>query len=426
MNQEEYKLKLRQGSIYGYEYALAGTFGKVTDIEGNTDRVPVVVQSEEHDLREFGTVLPEVQVQEIRVEYIPDLEYKNAEEALYRTQFTTVTTYTEVQYYSKQETLECSVLSKNKRSSGKSPTTSGTATAAVTTTTSTASITSLPEDKKDITGTSTTTTNISEKIIDFVRYIAVQVKDYSTGSTETKIYSTRKASSIAVDSYVGTYLDTLVIKAVGTDKLKSTSTSTKQFLFPTTVVQYNKNPHQYFIQTLQYCIDTCTVEELREWVSGLYGNSTTRKWLYFLNKYPRARHWRTGSESLQSLVEALNTVYIFGFPLPIVKRSTLTGLPVPAFKNSKINSTVGTYFNFPIFKQTTSELQREYIEGLKAKEFSLLKFNSDIAEDQVGSYGYIHIKYAGKILCSKRKFKPSEERKQKRVKRELIEESAWV
>jgi hypothetical protein len=125
-------------------------------------------------------------------------------------------------------------------------------------------------------------------------------------------------------------------------------------------------------------------------------------------------------------VEALNTVYIFGFPLPIVKRSTLTGLPVPAFKNSKINSTVGTYFNFPIFKQTTSELQREYIEGLKAKEFSLLKFNSDIAEDQVGSYGYIHIKYAGKILCSKRKFKPSEERKQKRVKRELIEESAWV
>jgi hypothetical protein len=120
-------------------------------------------------------------------------------------------------------------------------------------------------------------------------------------------------------------------------------------------------------------------------------------------------------------------VYIFGFPLPIVKRSTLTKLPVPSFTNCKINSTVGSYFNFPIFKPTTTKLEKEYIEGLKAKEFSLLRFNSDIAEDQVNSYGYINIKYAGVVLCSQRKRKPSnQERKQKRAKKEFIEESAWV
>jgi hypothetical protein len=241
---EEHKAVLKSGSIYGYEYAIAGTYGLVTDIEGNTDKVPLLVQIEEDVSGEFGTVLPEVQGREVRIEYIPDIQYNTTEAPLSRICFTTVTTYTEVQYYSKEETLKSSVLGKNHRISGKSPTISGTTNNTYTTASATATsranptFTSGTKEEHHVPGTKST--SVVEKIIDFVRYTTVQVKCYSTGSTETKIYSTRKPRglySVAVDTYIGTQLDILTVK------LDGTSTSTTRFIFPATVL------HRYLYGT---------------------------------------------------------------------------------------------------------------------------------------------------------------------------------
>jgi hypothetical protein len=403
---------------YEFTYPTTGTFEKVKNIEG---KVTVQVQSEEHCPDEGSAVLPVAQQREIEVEIIPDfdtVQYSYTGTVASQTKFTTVTKYTEVSYYTSSATLEyICVFGKKKHVSGKSSRKASTATESTCKSTSTST--------RAGASNTATSTRVLEKIINFVRYIVTQERNYSTGSTETKVYSTSKPRTyptIAVTTYIGTTLDTLVVNP------KEVGASTKQFIFPSTVTKYCKSPYQYFIRTLQYCIDTCTVEELAEWVKGLYGNGTTRKWLYFINKYPRARHTLTGPDNLKPLVEALNTVFIFGFPLPIVKKSNLTGLPVPAFTNAKINKTVGTYFNFPVFKHTTTELQREYIEGLKAKEFSLLKFNTSIAQTQVDTYGYVNIKYAGKIICSqKKRYLEHLERDNKRVKTQgYVEQSAYV
>ena len=152
------------------------------------------------------------------------------------------------------------------------------------------------------------------------------------------------------------------------------------------------------------------------------------KFLYYINKYPRVRHTLTAPGNLQDLVGALNKVFIFGFPLKIAKRNSKTGLWYPLFTNAEINNKVGTYFNFPIFKRSTTELQREYIEGLKEKEFSVLKFNTAIAQEQVDTYGYVNIKYAGKVICSKKKRRQEHlEKENKRAKTQgYVEQSAYV
>lgn len=392
-------------SEYEDTYPTTETFEKVTDIEGKvTVLVQSTVQSEEHGSEELDTVLPVAQQREVQIKFIPDfdtVQYNYTGTVGSITKFTTVSEYTEVFYYAKSTLEYASVLGNKQRSSGKSLSTSSTG----------------------------TSTSVVERIFNCVRYIVVRLAYNGTGSTETKVYTTRKPrNSTVVTTYIGTDLDTLVVNPT------EVVPSTKKFIFPSAVVQYCKSPYQYFVSTLQYCIDTCSVPELREWVKGLYGNCTTRKWLYYLNRYPKARSYLPkATQELQSLVTALSTVYIFGYPLPIVKKNS-TGHWYPVRTNENTNKIVGTYFNFPTFKSTTTQLQKEYIEGLKRKEFTQLKFNTTIAQHQVDSFGYVHIKYAGRIICSKLKRKAAAvlaeatenlERQQKKLKTEYLQ-SAYV
>jgi len=388
-----------KGVKYPYTYPSTGTFEELRDIEG---KVRVNSTEKREDNTEYGILLPEVNGLETEVKIIPDLavqsEFTGTNCSV--TRFTTVTTYTEVNYYKKSATLEyISTIGNKGRSCCKSSATTGTRTVAV-----------------------------AEKIINYVRYIATGEKIVgATGtSTTNKLYYTTKPRNQytkAVTTYIGNTLDTLVVnRSVAVP-------STEKFIFPSTVVKYRNSPYSYFISTLQYCIDTCSLSKLRYWVAGLYLNSTYRKWLYYLNKYPRARFIDPPTKGLQELVKALNTVFIFGYPLVIVKRNP-RGTWHPSFTNSTINQIVGDYFNFPYFKATTTELEQQYIEDLKAKEFKSLPFNTSIAQKQVDSYGYIHIRYAGKIIASRAKrslvnttITTSPKKKQRTEK---FEESAYV